>query len=100
MNIQEKKRLYYEKNKEHILQKHKVYNDENKDKRKKHYDENSVDILARNRIYNAKNKENIKVKADKYYQDNKIHFQEQRKINCTVIKEKKKYIITTTENKY
>ena len=47
MNIQEKKRVYYENNKEHILQKAKIYRDANIDKRKLFKEENKEQIFQK-----------------------------------------------------
>jgi len=89
---------YYEKNKEKIKKKRKIYQAKNKEKikeRNKIYEANNKEkIKERNKIYRVNNKEKIKELKQTYYENNKEQIKEQKKIyqenNKEQIKEQKK----------
>ena len=94
MNKQEKQRVYYENNKEYMLQKSKKYRDANIDKLKLHYEENKELIQEYHRRYNEKNKEQLQGQRKIYSEKNKEYMQEQSRRynekNKELIQEKKK----------
>ena len=85
MNKQEKQRVYYENNKEHILQKAKIYRDANidiKEKKRIIYEKNKEQILQQQRLYYEENRELIQERRRIYTENNKEHIQErQRRYN-------------------
>jgi hypothetical protein len=82
----ENAKKYYEENKDKILQRFKLYREENKEAikslRKKHYEENKIEILEKCKEYREENKEYIKKWKHDYYQkeDNKKKRNEKDKL--------------------
>ena len=69
--IKIKKSIWYENNKESILENKKKYREDNKDKVKKYLEENIESIKNQRSIYYEKNKESILENNRKYREDNK-----------------------------
>jgi hypothetical protein len=86
----ELKKVYYEQNKENILDHQKIYNELNKDKlkeqqkeyyelnkdkriayRKDYYESNKIDVLAKQRYYNKTHPEETSQRNKKKYESNK-----------------------------
>jgi len=74
----EKKKLYYEINKEKILAKNKAYRENNKEKNKKYYQNNKSRLIEKSKKWRDENKEHQKlyrqtnnVKIKQYYENNK-----------------------------
>jgi hypothetical protein len=58
-SVKEYKKIYYEKNKEAIAEKAKIYREKNKEKAKIHRDKNKEAIAEKGKIYYEKNREAI-----------------------------------------
>lgn len=93
--LREKKRAYYEANKEVILKKYKKYYSENREallaQKRSYYRNNHQMMLDRSAKYREENKESINADLREYYKDNKDRwkkYQEQNrgKINATAAK--------------
>jgi hypothetical protein len=62
---------YKIKNKENLIEKNKIYNQNNKEKRKIYYEENKDRIQTKRQEYYVKNKEKINEKKKEYLKNNK-----------------------------
>ena len=98
----EKRKEFYNKNKDEILEKHKEYYEENKlkinEKRKEVYKENKEKHKEKHKEYRIKNKEILKEKSKEYYKENKEKINEKHKEFYNKNKEKfEKYKIINKE---
>jgi hypothetical protein len=81
-NIRERRKQYYDNNKEKILGGSKQYYDNNKQKKKQYYENNKEKILGGSKQYYEDNKDVILGKSKQYYENNKEKRKE--KIKCEV----------------
>lgn len=77
------KQEWYEENKDEILERYKIYSEQNKEKRKEYYEQNKDEILIRKKEYHEKNKDKISEKRKEYYEKNKDEINEKRKETYT-----------------
>jgi len=81
--ISEKKKIYYKDNKDQIKEQKKIYHEKNKEqineKKKIYREKNKEQISEKHKIYCEKNKEHIKEQSKKHYRDNKEQINEKRK---------------------
>lgn len=91
------RKMYYENNKERIIERVNNYYNNNKnainEKRRNNYNDNKDKIQKQNKIYRDKNKEKLNEKGKKYYELNKeeINKRLNEKITCecgSIIKKK------------
>ena len=103
-DVQEKKKEYYEENKEQLKEKNKEYMEENKEilpdviaEYRKKYAEKNYDIISeKHKEYYQENKEKILEQVLGYYEDNKEYILEDRKEyyeenKAVILEERKKY---------